>query len=285
MQDFDKVAGRLAIVVPIVHLVTCGLYMAGYSAGFGGNIGGLFSASDFFTITIQHLVTTYVFSLGMPLAVILLRHRSGRAYAVDIIAQEDDPATKAKLIATRQWVIGFTTWALPVLALFLFTMLICQIWTGSVRNYNFLFTSIFLALMPAWWGAADRLKLYGLPVELAWCAAVFAIGVVGLGMDAGDRDRRLAYKVLFDTRMHCGHHVMLSPIGDRFISVTPDDRRHLINEDCKVIFDFVPTAIIPLRSLYDLVKAKLTSAPPPTRSAPLTKPTARTGHPPTKLSP
>ncbi len=268
-MDFDKLSGRIAIMVPIVHLTACGLYMAGYSAGFGGNIGGMFSAADFFTITIQHLVTTYVLSLGMPIAIILLRHRSGRAYAADLIAKEDDPVAKAAMVATRQWVINFTTWALPAFALFFLTIFISQIWFGAIRDYHFMLTLIVLALLPTWWKTATRLNLYGLPVEMAWCAFAFSVGVIGLGMNAGDRDRRLPYNVLSDARMSCGTHVILRPIGDRFISVTPDNRRHLINDECKVQFGFVPTPIVPQLSLFEMLKAKLKPVPSPEQTAPL----------------
>jgi hypothetical protein len=272
--DFDKFAGRFAVIVPIVHLVTCGLYMAGYSVGFGGNIGGLFSASDFFTITIQHLIATYVLSLGMPVIVILLRYRSGLTYASDIARRENDPVKKAELIAISKWANRFLMWVLPLLGLNAVVLLVCQMWTGAMPLYNLVFAFFSLVLMPAWWKAADLLKLYGLPVELAWCCCAFVVGVVGLGMDSGDRDRRMPYILLSDARMHCGDHAILSPIGDRFISVTPNNRRHLINDDCKVQFDFMPTAIIPQQSLYDLVKAKLDTKPQPERTAPLTKPKA-----------
>lgn len=273
--DIDKIAGRATIIVPVVHLVACGLYMAGYSIGFGGNIGGMFSASDFFTITIQHLITTYVLTLGMPLVVIFMRHRSGRTYAVDLIAREDDPLKKAELIATRHWVVGFTTWTLPVLALLALVMLACQFWTGAARDYYFALNMCILALFPSWWKIANHLKFYGLSVELAWCALAFTVGVVGLGMNSGERDRRYSYNDLSEGRMRCGKHVILSPIGNRFISVTPDNRRHLVNDECKVQFDFVPTTIVPFGSLYDLVIAKLVVAPS-MRAAPLPKLTPRT---------
>ena len=271
MLDIDKVAGRVTIIVPVVHLAACGLYMAGYSTGFGGNIGGMFSASDFFTITIQHLVATYVLGLGMPVAVILLRHRSGRTYAVDLIAMEDDPAKRADLVATRRWVLRLTTWVVPPLVLIPLIILVCQIWTGAMRDYYFALNFSLLALLPVWWKIANRLQLYGLPVELAWCALAFAVGVLGLGMNSGDRDRRFPYNAVSDVRMHCGKHAILSPIGDRFISVTPDNRRHIVNDECKVQFDFVPTSIIRLVPLYDLVKAKLVAALLPKRTVPIPK--------------
>lgn len=272
-MDIEKAIGRLTIIVPLIHLLACGLYMAGYSTGFGGNIGGMFTASDFFTITIQHLVTTYVLSLGMPVAVIFLRHRSGRTYAADLIAKEEDPAKKAKLVDTREWVIWFTTWALPLLGLLPLGLLACQIWTDAPRDYYLPLTMLLLALLPIWWRAANRLNFYGLPVELAWCALSFAVGVLGLGLNAGDRDRRWPQAAFVDSRMRCGKHVVLNPIGERFLTVTPDNRRHLTDDECKVQFDFAPTTIVRMDSLANLVSAKLNPAPPPRPSKPTTTPT------------
>jgi hypothetical protein len=262
VADVEKLTGRLTIIIPLVHLVACGLYMAGYSAGFGGNIGGMFSPSDFFTITIQHLITTYVLSLGMPMALILLRHRSGYTSAAELISQENDPEKKSRLITTQQWVVKVATWILPAMAAIAGLVLALQFWTAGARDYYFTFSFVLLALLPTWWNLANRLNFEGLHVEFAWCALAFGIGVVGLAMNQGDRDRRFPYSALTDTRMHCGNHVILSPIGDRFISVTPDNRRQLITDECKVQFVFQPTPIVPLEPVFDLIKSKLTPHPP-----------------------
>lgn len=257
MMDFDKVVGRSAIGIPVLHVVTCGLFIAGYSAGFGGTIGGMFSASDFLTITLQHLVATYLFGLGIPIALVLLRHRAGYSYATDLIAKEEDPAAKERMINAHLLTVRFLTIAVRGAAVVTIVGFICQFWTDSKRDYYLTANAVMLGLSPNFWYAASRLKFYGLPAEVVFCILIFAVGVFTLGMNVGDGDRRMPYDLLRPSRMYCGSHTILTPVGARFISATPDNRRHLIDEECNIQFDFVHAPVIPKAALYDLVKAKL----------------------------
>jgi hypothetical protein len=260
MTDVEKIIGRFSLLLPIVHIITCGLFMAGYSLGFGGNIGGLFSASDFFTITIQHLITTYTLSLMAPILFILSRHRTGRAYAIDLINAEKDEETRARLVSTRQFIVKLTSWVLPLFAILFVVMACLSIYADAHVEYYLTLNMLVLGFLPTWWNLMNRLKLGGLPVEIAWCAIAFAVGVVGLGLNIGQTDRRLPYTALTESRMRCSNQVILSPIGERFLSVTPDNRRHIINEDCKTQFDFQKTAVFVPGSLYDLVRKKWQSS-------------------------
>ncbi|PTS81391.1 hypothetical protein DBR17_09765 [Sphingomonas sp. HMWF008] len=230
--------------------------MAGYSLGFGGNIGGLFSASDFFTITIQRLISTYVMSAGLPAVILFLRHRSGKPYISDEIAAEQDDLRKKRLENTAAlmrimvsvgFIVAFILWCI---------ILFAEIYSDSWIEYYMFLTAATLAIFPFWWKAAERFKFYGMPVEIAWCIMSFAVGVVGLGLNAGERDRRFSYAELSQHRMHCATHVVLTPIGTRFLSVTPDGVRHIINDECKVLFDFQKRPIFSEGTLYELVMRK-----------------------------
>jgi hypothetical protein len=260
--DIDKIATRYTVFVPVLHLVSCGLYIAGYSTAFGSNIGGLFSASDFFTITIQHLIMTYIVGLGMPLLVILARHRSGKTYAADLIAKEDDPIKKAAMAENNRKTVKFIQWVLPLASLLPIALLLCQIWTGAMREYYLVLNFVLMALLPTLWNTASRLGFFGVRVEFAWVGLAFAVGVYGLGLNSGDRDRRLPFSAFADSHMQCKKHFILRPIGSRFISVTSDDRRHLVDDKCEVKFTFPRSDIIPLESLFALVAKKLTVKEP-----------------------
>jgi hypothetical protein len=261
-----------------VHLVTCGLYMSGYSAGFGDNIGGMFSASDFITITIQHLIKIYILSLGFPLAIISLRYRSGFNNFANLIAQVDDTNTRTTLSSVHQRILQLTTGIIYLTVFVLLLILFCQAWTGAIRDYYGVMSVSVLGLLPTWYNTAGRLKLHGLPVDLAWCSLVLAVSVVGLGLDSGEHDRRTPYASLSDSHMHCGKHIIVSPIGSRFISVTTNDQRHIIDENCKPQFDFAPTTPAPLLPLYDLVKVKLTPSSASKHGALLPRATPRDDH-------
>jgi hypothetical protein len=258
MRNFEKIAGRATLLIPVVHLVTCGLYMAGYSLGFGGNIGGLFSASDFFTITIQRLISTYVMSAGLPALILFVRHRSGKPYISDEIAAEPDESRRDRLLKTAVlvrltanvvFITNFIIWCI---------ILIAEIYADYWIEYYLFSTMTILALFPIWWKIAERLKFYGMPVEIAWCIFSFAVGVVGLGLNSGERDRRISYTELVQNRMHCATHVVLTPIGTRFLSVTPDGIRHIINDECKILFDFEKRPNFSKGTLYELVMRKWT---------------------------
>ncbi|WP_019052943.1 hypothetical protein [Sphingobium xenophagum] len=261
MADVEKLIGRATLAVPVLHVLTCGIYIAGYSAGFGGNIGGMFSASDFFTITIQHLIMIYVLGLIFPTGFILLRHRAGKTYAADEIEREENPTRKTRLISDRKFIVGFMDWFLPSVGLVMIAMLFCQFWTGARIEYYMTFNMILLALMPTWWRLASYFRFYGLPAEITWCVFVFIIGVLGVGLNAGDKDRRAPYMFLANGHMRCKEQVILNPIGDRFISVTADNRRHIVADDCNVRFDFEAAPTFAEGSLYDLVSAKLFPSP------------------------
>lgn len=261
MADVEKLIGRATLAFPVLHVLTCGIYIAGYSAGFGGNIGGMFSTSDFFTITIQHLIMIYVLGLIFPTVFILLRHRSGKTYAADEIEREQDPTRKARLISDRNFIVGLLDRFLPFVGLVMLGILFCQIWTGSRVEYYMTLNMILMAFMPTWWRAAGYFRFYGLQAEITWCVFVFIIGVLGVGLNAGDIDRRAPYSSLANGHMRCKEQVILNPIGERFISATKDNRRHIVDDDCKVRFDFEPAPIFAEGSLYDLVYAKLFPSP------------------------
>ena len=261
MTDVEKLVGRATLAIPVLHVLTCGIYIAGYSAGFGGNIGGMFAASDFFTITIQHLIVIYVLGLMFPTGFILLRHRAGKAYIADEIEREEDLNRKERLISNRNFVVGLMDWFLPIFGLLMVTILVCQFWTGSRVEYYMTLNMILLAFTPTWWRVTAYFRFYGLPAEISWCVLVFIIGVLGVGLNAGDKDRRAPYSFLANGHMQCKEQVILNPIGNRFISVTADNRRHIVDDDCKVRFNFEPVPIFAEGSIYALVKAKLFASP------------------------
>ena len=160
------------------------------------------------------------------------------------------------MTASRDRIVRLLTWTLRSFAVLLVVMIAFQIWTGAWIEYYLTLNMLVLALAPTWWDIANRLNFYGLPAELAWCGAVFIVGVLGLGLNSGEMDRRLPYSSLVDGHMVCRNQIVVSSIGKRFISVTPDNRRHLINEECKTQFDFSMSPVVPDKSLYDLAAKK-----------------------------
>ena len=67
---------------------------------------------------------------------------------------------------------------------------------------------------------------------------MFIITVFANGWDNGDTDRRGDYKSLIKHHMSCENQLVLSPLADKFLTVTPDGVRHVSDKDCKVLFSF-----------------------------------------------
>lgn len=261
MRDVDKIIGRLAIIVPVLHLTSCGLFMAGYSAGFGGGVGGLFSPSDFFTITIQYLILIYALSLGVPTLLTVARHRLGWASYQDIIEKETDQIRKEKLRSNGEFtkvVLVVSIWISLALFGLIFAL---SIWVGAIRDHYVMFMFFAVSLAPLWWKVSNHFDIPMLPSELALNAVLFVVAVIGIGMDRGDRDRRLPFELVVSKTMQCNDHRILRPIGERFISVTPDNRRYIINDECETQFVFETVPIYSPKPLGDLVVEKFNESP------------------------
>lgn len=237
-MDTDKVLTRIAVAVPLAHVVACSLFLSGYSFGFGDQIGGLFELTDFFGISIQHLAGMYLLGFGIPLLMITARHRSGFAYAQDVREREPDSAKKATLERrdlSAKRVVTVVSSAMAMVGIVMIT--ISQVFDTS-RMYFIAMSLIATGISPLWWVVANSLRFHGLPAELTWIVASAIIGIIALGMDLGHIERRYSYEILSLNRYGCASMTILRPLGSRFLAVSPDGQRHIINEKCEVVFSF-----------------------------------------------
>lgn len=256
-MDIDKLISRGAVAVPLIHVITCGIYIVGYAMGFGGSIGSLFSPSDFFTVTIQHLATVYVTGLGVPIAFNFFRNRStvARAGTSNNAIPNDPPSELVKAI-WRGISIGIDI-LLVFFGLLFFVILLAQIWTGWIRTYYLTFLAMWMGTLPFWSRYAVKRNIYGLKPQLYWIGATFAISVLGMSLTAGEVDRRASYSNLKTGRMLCKNHVILSSIGDRFITVTSDNNRHIVSDECEVFADLEKLPMAATGPLSKLVREKI----------------------------
>jgi hypothetical protein len=242
MADMEKVLGRLAIAIPLVHVVTCGLYLAGYSAGFGARIGGMFLPSDFFTITIQMLIQLYTLNLGLPVLILFVRYIYVDGYASDVIFKPTEHQTiqdlTANISALKKILIVINTLCI-FLGIVAIANLTAEIIVGVKLSIRFTCSFLMLAGLPLWWKFATKLKRGGWQVEFAFLCTYFVIGIWAAGVENGQMDRRAEYSNFVGRRMTCGDHVILGPIGSRFLSIMPNGQRQIIDENCKIIFGFV----------------------------------------------
>lgn len=237
-MDSDKLLGRAAIIIPVTHVAACSLFLAGYSWGFGDKIGTLFTASDFFTISLHYLVSMYIFGLGVHLVPLAYRHLSGTPYTVDKISRIQDEEQRQLSLKRLEVIKTMITLSLVVLFTLVVTLLIINIVYDLNRSYYLTISVLTLTIVPLWWHVANKLLISGVGMELTLLGLTFAAGLVGLGMDAGFRDRRYSFDALQGSHFACGSDIVLTPVGNRFVSVSPDGSRQVINDKCEVIFKF-----------------------------------------------
>ncbi len=258
-MDLDKSLGRLAIIVPVFHLITCALFLFGYSWGFGGGAGTLFAVTDFFTVSLDHLIRTYALGLGVPLVFILVRHSRGHPYAADVIAAETDAVKREKLAAAHSTLKTIISWGLAISGLLILMALFFSIYFDLMRLYYLSVSAILLIFVVPFWKLCDALNIEGIHGEFAFVVLMFIAGVIGIGMDAGFRDRRGSMDFLDKDRYQCKDHMVLNTAGSRFITVTKDNMRHVINEECKILFSFPAKPPLRQQSIADAITESLRS--------------------------
>jgi hypothetical protein len=249
MTDFDKYSGRIALLVPTFHILTCGIFITGYSIGFGANIIGLFSVSDFFTITMQYLRELYLSSLLLfSISILFLFYKPN----IKNISDENSAIQKNKKPPVN--LPKFMYIIVILLAVIVFILAAREIYLGLFQNKYVKFYGIFQQIFLQYFAiytmyvvnSVNNLKNPKI-FKMGLVFTIFSIllhsfGAVGIGLEVGQRDRKMPFEWLKNDRMTCGSNVVLNPIGERFISVTSDNRRHIIDDKCQTVFDFPSVA-------------------------------------------
>jgi hypothetical protein len=65
-MQLDKLISQTVLLIPLAHLIACSIFLLGYAAGFGGNVGTLLSLTDIFPVSIRDLALTYFAGLLVP---------------------------------------------------------------------------------------------------------------------------------------------------------------------------------------------------------------------------
>lgn len=238
-MNIDSALGRLAIVVPVAHIVACSLFLFGYNLGFGDNVGTLFSPNDFFVTSLVHLASMYVIGLGLPSMFIVYRHRTGkRSYLLNEIENEKDPARRVKLLAAARRDRAVIIATVGFFALVGAARLILDAVYDVERQYvlNMLFITLFGSLI--FWRICEQIKFEGVASDLTMIVIFFAVSVTASGMNEGFRDRRSAYADAAANGFACSRYAVVSSAGDKYLAASVDGQRHLITSECKALFSF-----------------------------------------------
>ncbi len=249
----EEISQKIAIYIPVVHVCVCGLFIIGYSAGFGSGIADLFSVSDFFTITLKYLILIYTSGLVIPLLLILIRHKMGYSYAENLIDSIGDPEVRIKNMEILSSIRGPMTYGLITSSVLCAIMLIYQVYVDGYRNYYISLIWISIGFTTVWAYLAAKLNIFGAKVEVSWSILIFCVSVFGYAMDKGFMDRRMDYDYFSNDPMRCNDQKILSTVGSYFISVSRDNSRLIISDDCKTKFKIQNTAPLSERSISDLI--------------------------------
>lgn len=231
-MELEKILSRVVLIAPFAHLAVCSLYIYGFSMGFGLSISGLFTATDFFIVTLQNLIVIYPVALMLPAIIWYFQHQS---------TSDDDGgmASVSEFSVRRKIFVGVIV-SISVFVFFWFAISRIQ---GFYFSWYLLLQAILICMLPFAIQLASRAQLNRAKVSFSLNCAMFVLAVVALGIEKGDLYRRGSFVQLTNNDMKCGNQTVLLPIGDRFLAVGTDATRNIINDDCKVVFKFERTKL------------------------------------------
>ncbi len=222
------------ILWPVFHVITCTLYIYGYSSGFGSSLSAFFSISDFFTITLQHLISIYFGSFFLPLLLIYFRHRNGYISFEEELTQKGDPDPRAT--SRRIQKIILIALLIACLSISLTTYVIYE----QLKYVDFALVAavLQLSIVFPYWKLCDAIRLSGMPADLGWLSIAFTIGVFFNGYNDGEKHRIMDVKSFSDNARICKDYIILTPISGKYLVIFKDGTRKIIDSDCKSQIEF-----------------------------------------------
>lgn len=241
-MDQDKLVGQAVVTVPIIHLITCAIYLAGYSAGFGANIGTIFSVGDLFGLSVSELFWTYLAGVVIPLVALSpqLRPDYKTAHAR---AQETGDAAIISRIAWQNKV--FFRAILGMMALVTLASLFYLFISISLDQripYMELSQPFAFIISFGWSSYASKLPTKRTTDLLIAIIMTLALLSFATGLTRGQGERRYPVKSFIDARPSCGGWLVLRTVGERMIALNKDGLRAVITDECK------PALLIPRRA-------------------------------------
>lgn len=227
-MDAEKLLGRMALLIPSAHITICTLYLSCLSIGFGSRLFTMFSATDYFTITIHRLVAIYVYGLIMPALLFwVLEIFFGRNFY--------DPAKSFK--SQRRFIFAAmlfnnlpVIFGLPYLLYYKMQGFYVPAiaWAGMFAIFIFPFIRIANVIF--------RVPEFARGIVLFSVTLVLMAGAIGY--DDGVAYRRSELSDVRRDGMTCDDRTIILAVGDNFLAVSKSGKRQIVGEDCKVKFTF-----------------------------------------------
>lgn len=226
--------GRVAVLIPVAHILACSINLIGYTLAFGGNITSLLSVADLFSITFSGMGTAYVIGLFIPAAFIWWLHSMPDPPPVVVQNQEEGEALKVKWKRNAIIRDRVTSWV----GILMIGFAAFRSFYDQPNSPALFFQGVFLTYIKEFWNGFERRGLTNIQTSTIWILLMFVTVAFGSGSFDAQVDRRAPFKEVRVGRYGCGDYVVLRHVGDDFIAVRRDDRRIIINQDCKILFEF-----------------------------------------------
>lgn len=238
IMDMEKAIGQFAIAIPIIHISTCAVYLAGYSAGFGSSVGMLFGPSDLFGLSVSELFWTYLAGIIMPLAIISPQfkpdYKTARTRADEIGDETIISRVKRTDIIIFRMIISFLS---------IFTILILFVTYIAVKfDHRIPYTELGnpLAFVSSFLTARYMSSFNTSRATNLILSSLLTFAVISFstGLTRGQGERRYHAKNFTDSRPACGGWSILRTTGERYIAVASNNERAVLDADCRPVLRF-----------------------------------------------
>lgn len=278
-MDIEKSIGQFAIAVPIIHISTCAIYLAGYSAGFGANIGMMFGASDLFGLSVSELFWTYLGGIIIPLITLSPQFKPGYKSAITRAYESGDQniidaANKSNSSFLKLILFILSLWTLFCLFYLFISLKLDQRIPYSELSNPFAFLVSFLFA-----NYASNFKTSRTVDLIVASLLTFAIISFASGLTRGQGERRYGVTNFRDSRPSCNDWYILRTVGERFIAVAGNNHRAVINAECKPVLGFAERRPFASASLSDLTSDWWNGRTPRDQPSPNSKKDALVRHP------
>lgn len=250
-------AGQLAVVAPLIHLIICFIYISGYSLGFGGGIGSIFSISDIFSISLTDLIFVYIIGFIFPIISLSDHLTISEEEEAELRASRDYLAVSKKLIISGDMMRYLILSSMAAFVVLLSTEFFLAFYLNELIPYvNIQVSSLFalpFILRVSGPSVSSRLKKRTL--------LVIAVGLVtsalALGLAQGQKERRYPISS-FSNRITCNDMIILRSVTQKYIAISANGNRVIIDEKCELLFklpvrrELKPISLISLANKYYL---------------------------------
>lgn len=235
-MELPKIAEQFPVLAPLFHLLLCAAFLCGYSAGFGAGIGGLFSVSDLFSLSLTDLIFLYIFGLLFPALFIAPHFQPNFVPLATRLARSNDPSDAQLLKFLRKTINWFLVALAAIWLLFLIPAIGLAIMYDQRIPYSDI-SGVIPAVVTFFWLKYSSNLTTKFRTDLITAALLSLIaGAMFFGLARGQEERRYSVDNFSTSYLKCGTMTVLRPISSRFLALDRYGRRWVIDESCKPIF-------------------------------------------------